>query len=94
MPKSNIEAILWIALIVIVVGSVGAGVGVLASDAYEAGDYEDMSTWAMIWQGLGFFISMLTFQVPEVPPIVNSLVAFPIYAVLIYMIIKIARGGG
>lgn len=94
MPRTNIEAILWIALIVIVIGTIGAGVGVAADEAYQAGDYEDMSVWSMIWEGLSFFFAMMVFQVPEVPAVVNSLIAFPIYAILLYIIIRIARGGG
>lgn len=80
----------WVVFITIV----GAGIGLMAEPDYAMQDPGEISTWSYLLNGLVFFFDLVIFQVPDVPVVVNMLFVFPLMAGLLYLIVRVVRGGG
>ena len=92
MGGGKVGFIVGLVVFVVFVSVVAGGIGLAAQPEYAMATPEDLSTWDYIWNGLQFFVDMLTFQVAGVPPVVNMLFVFPLMCGLLYVIVKLARG--
>ena len=90
--SGKVGFIVGLVFLVVFIGFIASGIGLGAAPEYVMERPDDLSTWGYIWNGLVFFVDMLTFQVPGVPVAVNMLVIFPFMAGLLYIIIRVARG--
>lgn len=92
--SGNVGFIIMLVAYVVFVTVVGAGIGLMAEPDYGMQDVEDISTWSYLIHGLAFFFNLLVFRVPDVPVVVNMLFVFPFMAGLLYIVIRVVRGGG
>lgn len=97
----EIKYIFFVVLFVVIITIVSASLGLIpGTPVFQQGDPGlPQGGWAVLWNTIvyfvhciGFFLSLVVFQVPGVPIIVNSIITFPIMATLLYIIARAVRG--
>lgn len=86
--------IIGVVFFVVFIGIVASGIGVSSEPDYAIDAPDDLSTWEMIWNGMVFFVDLLTFRVEGVLAEVNLMFVVPFLGGLLYIIVRLARGGG
>jgi len=97
----EIKYVVCVVLFVVIITIVSASLGLIpGTPVFQQGDPGiPQGGWAVLWNTIvyfvhciGFFLSLVVFQVPGVPIIINSLITFPIMAGLLYILARAVRG--